>query len=298
MRSRATDSWPIERPEPDCWGGEEYLYEASSWENHKTYTASPAASREEYDQLDRQFMEHWFEATKGQRDRDDQSLQKLAHALGLPDTPHHDERGSKIAPEILNPLAVWEMLENSVPDIVMVALDRVLGPYADEPLPRSLHRLATEAFAFSPTIDNGLPATQRWAKDTIRPSVTLRACMRAASHAPAMIWDTSDDRFTPILPLASGYLPDGPIYGEVLQLPRCDGQTLLARVYPVADGSWQLYGAVWVHCPPIDTLLSRLELEHLRLSRHERRLTWEDLLRDRAELLYRLCSIYSASLEA
>ena len=298
MSSRATDSWPIERPEPDCWGGEEYLYDPSSWDNHKTYTASPVASKEQYDIVDRQFMEQWLAVTRGQLDRDAQSIQELAHTLGLPSTPHHDLRNSKIAPEVLDPLVVWEMLENSIPDIVMVALDRVLGPYSDEPLPRKLHRLATEAFAFSPTIDNGMPAMQRWTRDIERPSVQVRACMRAVAHAPAMLWEVENEHCTPILPLADGYLPKGPIYGEGLQLPRCSGQTLLARIYPIADGSWHLYGAVWVHCPPIDTMISRLELEHLRLSRHERRLTWEDLLRDRAELLYRLCCIHSSSMEA
>ena len=105
------------------------------------------------------------------------------------------------------------MLENSVPDIVMVALDRVLGPYSDEPLPRELHRLATEAFAYSPTIDNGMPAMQRWTRDIERPSVEVRACMRAVAHAPAMLWEVENEHCTPILPLANGYLPKGPIYG-------------------------------------------------------------------------------------
>ena len=40
--------------------------------------------------------------------------------------------------------------------------------------------------------------------------------------------------------------------------------------------------------PPTAAIVRRLSLELLRLRREERRSSWEDLLRKRAELLYRL----------
>ncbi len=52
----------------------------------------------------------------------------------------------------------------------------------------------------------------------------------------------------------------------------------------------------WLACalplpglPPRDVLVRRLALEQNRLRRHDRRTSLEDLLRDRAEVLYRTC---------
>lgn len=292
------NAWPTQRPEPDCWGGDEYLFDASDFENHCAFTGKPLENKEAYEKLDRRFMERWFEVVRKGLDRSDASLQDMAHQLGLPATPHHDKRPAKQAPIPLDALQVWEMLENGVPDVVMIALDRVLGPYADEALHRDLHRVAVEAFAFSPTVDIGLPARTRWAQDVLRPSPDVRAAMRAFEHSPAMLWELNDQGdCTPLLPLAEAHCPSGPICGNAASLPRCEGQSLLARIAPIDGGAWQILGGLWVHAPPLEGLLERLELEHLRLARHERRLTWEDLLRSRAELLYRLCAIYSAQVE-
>jgi hypothetical protein len=251
-----------------------------------------------YQELDQDFMARWFECITENLGRDDTALQDLAYRLGLPMTPHHDRRPAKVAPAHMEPIQIWEMLENAVPDVVMLALDRVLGPYSDEDLDRGLHRIAVEAFAFSPTVDGGFPVRKRWAQDALRPSVENRAGMRAIEHSPAMLWEVDESgQCQPMLPLAKTHCPTGPIHGEPLSLPRCTGNALVARITPISDGSWQITGGLWVHPPPLDSLLERLELEHLRLSRHERRLTWEDLLRWRAELLYRLCAIHSARME-
>jgi hypothetical protein len=292
------NAWPTERPEPDCWGGDEYLFDCSDYENHCAFTFEPYPSKEEYETADRLFMAQWIACVKRGEHQGNSALQKLGQQLGLPRTPRPDRRPPKISPIHLDPFQIWEMLENGVPDGVMVAQDRVLGPYSDESIHRNLIRIATEAYAFSPTADAGLPARKRWAQDLMRPTVENRAAMRAIEHSPAMIWQVDDDgACKPMLPLAAPYCPTGPIHGVTEQLPRCQGDALVARITPVQDGSWQITGGLWVLAPPLAPLLDRLEFEHFRLSRHERRLTWEDLLRWRAELLYRLCAIHSSHME-
>ena len=292
------NAWPTERPEPDCWGGDEWLFDPSSHANHCTYTATPIEDPREYERIDREFMEAWFACARGEISRDDTSLVTMSNLLGLPPTPHHENRAHKTSPAPVDPLRVWEVLENAVPDIVTVAIDRVLGPYADETLDRSLHRVAVEAIAFSPTVDLGLPAIQRWSKDPIRPSPAIRAGLRSIEHSPAMLWSlTEEGMASPMLPLAHDYWPKTALLGTAAELPRCHGDALLGRAYPTEPGQWCLSGGLWVSAPPLDGLLERLELEHLRLSRHERRLTWEDLLRWRGELLYRICCTHSAFLE-
>jgi hypothetical protein len=293
------NAWPTERPEPDCWGGDEYLYDASNYENHRSFSCQPLASKGDYEATDRLFMTEWIACVARGDFHGSADLLGLAQDLGLPRTPHPDRRPPKVAPMHIDPFEIWEMLENAVPDGVMVAQDRVLGPYADEAISRKLLRIATEAYAFSPTADAGLPARKRWAQDMARPTVAVRAAMRAIEHSPAMIWQVDEEGgCRPLLPLAKPYWPTGAIHGHTEQLPRCQGDALVARITPTEDGTWQITGGLWVLTPPLEPLLERLEFEHLRLSRHERRLTWEDLLRWRAELLYRLCAIHSAQMEA
>jgi hypothetical protein len=293
------NAWPSERPEPDCWGGDEFIFDPSHYENHCAFTCDPFATRAEYEAADRLFFSEWVACVARGEFQGTDSLHQLAEKLGLPRTPHSDRRPPRVAPIHLDPLVIWEMLENSVPDGVMVAQDRVLGPYADESISRNLLRIATEAFAFSPTVDAGLPARKRWAQDTARPSVPVRAAMRAIEHSPAMLWQVDEQGLCePLLPLSQAYWPTGPVHGHTEELPRCQSNALVARITPTQDGTWQITGGLWVLAPPLGPLLQRLEFEHLRLSRHERRLTWEDLLRWRAELLYRLCAIHTAQMEA
>lgn len=289
-----TDAWPLVHPIHDSWGGDEFLFDPSDWENHRIYTSDPVADEEAYDALDRAFMDIWFSCARGERGRDDPELVELANRLGLPPTPHPDRRPSKVAPEPMDPMRIWEMFENGVPDGTPLALDRVLGPYADRTLDRRLHRIAVEAFAFSPTADFGLPPMKRWAGDVSRPTPKVRAGMRAIAHAPAMLWEVLETgELEALLPLSEPYLPKGPVHGFAEQLPDAHGTEMVARLYPDAHGNWHISGGLWVNAPPLDALIDRLELEHLRLSRHERRLTWEDLLRYRAELLYRLCATHT-----
>ena len=289
-----TDAWPLVHPVHDSWGGDEFLFDPSNWENHRIYTSDPVADEEAYDALDRAFMDIWFSCARGERGRDDPELVELANRLGLPPTPHPDRRPSKVAPEPMDPMRIWEMFENGVPDGTPLALDRVLGPYADRTLDRRLHRIAVEAFAFSPTADFGLPPMKRWAGDVSRPTPKVRAGMRAIAHAPAMLWEVLETgEVEALLPLSEPYLPKGPVHGFAEQLPDAHGTEMVARLYPDAHGNWHISGGLWVNAPPLDALIDRLELEHLRLSRHERRLTWEDLLRYRAELLYRLCATHT-----
>ena len=49
--------------------------------------------------------------------------------------------------------------------------------------------------------------------------------------------------------------------------------------------------------PPLDVINKRLNKELFRLRRHERRANWETLLRQRGEVLYRLCASFCWELE-
>ena len=55
------------------------------------------------------------------------------------------------------------------------------------------------------------------------------------------------------------------------------------------DGLFFVAGLPLKRVPPVDMVTRRLRQEMIRLRRRERRFSWEDLLRERGELLYRTC---------
>ena len=68
---------------------------------------------------------------------------------------------------------------------------------------------------------------------------------------------------------------------------------VVGRAVPRADGRWMGLAALGLpEPPPARVLARRLKLEMWRLLRHERRATWEDLLRRRSEVLYRTCATW------
>ena len=97
-----------------------------------------------------------------------------------------------------------------------------------------------------------------------------------------MIWCIGGgDTVRPHLPLAPLAVPDGPVAG----LPTTPA--VVGRAVRTPDG-WRLVaGLPMPQVPPADPVRARLKLELIRLRRRERRLTWEDLLRERSEVLYR-----------
>jgi hypothetical protein len=85
----------------------------------------------------------------------------------------------------------------------------------------------------------------------------------------------------PVLPLGERQVPDGPVAG----LPDAPG--VIGRAVWTGAG-WHMHcGLPMPELPPAGPLLDRLDLELMRVRRRERRLTWEVLLRERSEVLYR-----------
>ena len=106
--------------------------------------------------------------------------------------------------------------------------------------------------------------------------------MIAMMRAPTMLWWT--EPFEPALPLSDRWRPDTAVNG----LP--DSPAFIGRIYCTPEG-WHCCCVLPLPVRPDPTaLMARLRLELMRLRRFERRMTWEDLLRDRGEVVYRtLC---------
>ena len=86
-----------------------------------------------------------------------------------------------------------------------------------------------------------------------------------------------------MLPLGERFIPQGQVTG-VPDVPAVIGRLIASKTGPHLVAALPL-----IRTPPVDVIQRRLWLEYLRLRRRERRLSWEDLLRERGEVLYRSC---------
>lgn len=284
--------WPLVCEAADEFAGDEWVWESSSLANLRLLGGD--LSEEDYATRDAAFMACYGEALRGHIPPDDPTLRALATELGLLHRITHDRRPPKVAPCVVPHRLCCDVAEDFSHDLSSIGPDRFLGPWADGWAGVEARSAATALAALLPVLDAGCSAIHRWDQEHPRPPLAWRASLAAVQRAPAMLWRVEPTRWAPVLPLAPLLTPEGLPQGTPARLGPPGGEPLvLARVYPTADGGWAAFGAVGVGAaPPTERLVARLELELLRLRRHERRSTWEDLLRLRPEVLYRSCAAF------
>lgn len=284
----SANSWPLHSEASDPWAGAEWVPQpARGFENHRRFGGQ--LGEPQYQVAEQRFMALLREILRGDSPRDSAELQELCGELSIPTALTHDRRDFKPAPMPVAETLLCDVVEDYVPDVSCLANDRYLGPWADLRPDRPLRQAAASNAAFMPLLDGRASALERWANNAPRPPIPVRAAARSVRQAPPMLW-LLQDGWSPALPLAPQLTPSGPVIGSWAPLGT-PTVAVVARVYPVADGSWRAFAAVGLtHLPPLPWLRARLELELLRLRRVERRASWEDMLRARAEVLYRSCA--------
>ncbi len=209
------------------------------------------------------------------------AVRAAAEAVGVGGPVRHDRRRPWPGSAVVSDAEIVDLAENWVPDLGLLAPDRVLGPWADEPLKPELRLLAGAVMAFAPIMAPRSRPVGRAMRSRPRPTVGVRSGMKSALRAPVMLWERRGDRLAPLLPLPAAWVPDGPVAG----LPRTPAVICRAALGP--DGWWAACALPLPAPPPGRVIRARLLAEYWRWRRHEPRLTWEDLLRDRGEVGYR-----------
>jgi hypothetical protein len=176
-----------------------------------------------------------------------------------------------------------DIVEDWTADAPAFGADSVLGPWGEaRPVPRRVRALAAAVLCLSPIIAQRVRPVTRYLRDEPPPPPRLRESLLAVLHAPACLWaNEGGGRLRPLIPFSPRLLPTGPVLG----LP--EAPAYVGRVLEGPRGWWMALALPLPAAPESAILTRRMDLEMLRLRRHERRLTWEDLLRDRAEVLYR-----------
>lgn len=277
----------------DPWAGDEIEMQPGRYENYVRFSsARPVLDQAGHDAVDADFRRLYRQLLDGEAPWGAEAPVVAALGLGMP--IRHDSRPLNEARSPISDRILAEMSEDQVPDIGVIAPDRVLGPMAEGVLPHPMLRVAGAVMGFAPLIRGGVMPVARVIYQKPRPPTSLSSPVRSIARAPVMIWHQTDAGLQPMLPISDRlralFCSDRP---RVQTLP-VEGAVLIGRGTPIKGGGWWLAACLTLpHPPPAEILLRRMMLELQRLRRHERRLTWEDLLRERAEVVYRTACEWS-----
>ena len=195
----------------------------------------------------------------------------------------HDGRPPGVVQTVLDDHFLADIAENQLPQVGLVGPGRILGPWSDEPTPRWVRIQVGAIMAFVPEVDPGVPPWARAIKHRPRPETAVRASVRVMARTPPMLWAVDGDQLTPMLPLGHHFVPSGAVRG-VPSVP-----AVIGRVVASPEGYFLSASLPLIRRPDPAVILRRLRIEWLRLCRRERRLSLEDTLRERSEVLYRSC---------
>ena len=249
FRSTSTlrDRWPIAQDLIDPWAGDEILYPIE----------------------DQKHAHALFDATKLK------SYLAWAKEQGLSKTIRHDDSHVQKATHLCSLDFLANLTEDWVPDIGLFAQERVLGPFAPYP---KLKRLCGAILCFSPLLKHGITAAGRFA-DTQNSAHKIALGIQAKS--PCMIWEREENNHVqPLLAVAKHLIPKGEVQG----LPQ--SRFFVARMCPTNNG-WTTSCVLPVPMIHTSYIHNMLILEWIKLQQSGGRMFWEDVLRYRAELIYR-----------
>ncbi|MEL6348863.1 MAG: hypothetical protein AAFV53_37510 [Myxococcota bacterium] len=270
----------------DPYAGDEAVMTAARYAQYARYIRAAAPLPEaEHDALDRQFQILYRDVLDGTQPWS--ALTPVVAALALDEPRPHDVRPLNPSPQILADGILSDTAEDQVPDIGLIAPDRVLGPFADEPIPRAIRQAAGAVMAFAPLLQQGTSPVARAVHQKPRFPTEISSALRAIARTPPMLWQVEKGALRPLLPLSTQMIPTGDLGVDA-------GTVAIGRAVPLQGGG------AWLACqlrlpiaPATAPLIRRLQLELWRLRRLDRRVSWEDMLRERSEVLYRAACEWS-----
>ena len=274
-------AWPSVVSQTCPYAGDELLFDPSPLADLKARGTPPFPGIAEHSILDRAFHEAYVGILEGRLPWS--AIDGPADALQVNTPTTLDRRWPKPAWAPLPDGELAGQAEDWIPDMGQVAPARVVGPFSDHALPMPVRRVAFAVMAFSPLLAPRIRPIVRGMRNKPKPSRERRQAITAVIMAPAMAWSQNrEGRLLAQLPLGPHFSPTRAVAGHG------GAPAWIGRAVPTRSGpTWLAAGLPLPGLPPADILLRRLRLELLRLRRHERRLSHEDLLRDRAEVLYR-----------
>lgn len=278
-------AWPEVLAAADPFAGDERILDPIPRERLERIARARGLDVALLARADARFLDAWARLLDGEAPMDE--LHEAALDLGLTTPFRHDWRSPHPARRVLSDGWLGETAEDLVPDVGVHAPDRILGPWADLDLPWRVRLSAASLLVYAPLSRQAVRPAARARDAKPHLPVWVRNGLKAVFLAPPMLWRVeADGSLSPRLPLSRTWTPEGP----VLNAPRGVGD-VLGRAVLSREGWWLASALPMGEVPEdLEPVLARMEVAGWRQRRHSPRLTWEDLLRDRGEVLYRsLC---------
>lgn len=249
----------------DPYAGDEVVYRPGDLVTYRMWGGT--ASEAEVRMLEQRFFARTLAVLQGCAAWDDPELLETARALFIDHPLGHDRRPPRVAERTVPDEALSDVVEDLLPDCAVLC-ERVTGHDDGAGV------LAAAVLAFVPFEDTGRRPIDWWADEESDRSLIVAARVLDSSP-PGLFLDGVS-----LLPLAPKRVPDP------TTAPR---GPVVARPYRVGEGwAWAMVQPL-PRAPDPVALLRRLTLALWDERRHDRRATFEDLLRRRPELLYRAC---------
>ena len=278
----ASPEW-LSLRDPYC--GDEALLWPGAYSDYVAHShrmgIAPALKADEYAVIDLEFERVHRAILDG--DAPHSAIDAFIEPLLLGGEMVHDRRPPGRAMMCMDDVRLADIAENQLPEVGLVGPDRILGPWADEPIPQWLRVQVGAVMAFVPELEPGVPPWARAIKRRPRPETAVRQSLRVMARTAPCLWAVDGDRATPLLPLGRAFQHTGPVRNAP------PVSTVIGRLVTTEDGLHFAAAIPLIRRPPSDVIVRRLRLEWLRLRRRERRLSIEDTLRERSEVLYRSC---------
>jgi hypothetical protein len=273
-------AWPEELRPADPFAGDEGLADPSTYEAYLAWVKPARLTEDEFLAADAEFLEAYFDILSGRRPWG--ATDAIAQRLAIDEDLRHDRRPARPAMAPIADDVICDLAEDWVPSLGLLAPPRVLGPWAMLDLPRRLRVFCGALMSFAPLFPPSIRPMSRPGRTKPKLDGATKSGLIAVLRAPMMLWRPQPDgSLLPLLPMARRSKPDGPVD----DVP--DAPVVLGRAVQHPDGWWLACALPLPVEPDIAILERRLTLEYQRLRRHDRRMTWEDTLRDRGELVVR-----------
>ena len=180
-----------------------------------------------------------------------------------------------------------DVCEDYLPQIGLYSTDLIAGSkhYRFRSESAETKQLCGAVCSTLPLLKNGQSALSKLFEQRPKSPKQIHVSLCSHRKTPASIWQRTNTEIRSLLPLAAQYLPskNSTIKTETTH------SFLIAKLICLGENTWQtvLEHPIVYSMEDVKLVYERLLIEWIRYLRHSPTLHWEDLLRDRADLIYR-----------
>lgn len=155
---------------------------------------------------------------------------------------------------------------------------------------RDLSRLGGAIASTLPLLKHGHTPLYKISNQQPKLRTDLHQSLTAHFRTPTMLWQKTNDGVKALLPIGQQYIPN-----HVSNLDAIESEVFVAKILYIDDGTGkQTWKAHFVLPVPSELnvllprfLTTRLQIAWYRYRRHNHKICFEDILRERADILYR-----------